>query len=127
MSPGKIAAQAAHAAVEAYRLSAPAHSVDPQDNSLVKEWYKGKHYKKLVMEARDSEHLFTIKHYLEDRGFKVALIVDEGLTEVEPHSATAMGVVIVDKDDPHTAATFSTFKLLKPPKPQQKKSKLPWK
>lgn len=28
-------------------------------------------------------------------------------------SATALGVALVDKDDPHTKATFSSFKLYK--------------
>lgn len=90
----------------------------------MKEWYVGGHYKKLVMEARDSEHLFTIKHYLEERGFKVALIIDEGMTEIPSHTATALGVAVVDKDDEHTKASFSSFKLLKPPKPKKKKRKL---
>jgi hypothetical protein len=37
--------------------------------------------------------------------------IDEGMTEVDPHVMTALGVAIVDKDDPHTLATFSTFEL----------------
>lgn len=102
MSVGKVAAQAAHAAVEAYRIS----TVDK-----LAEWYKGRHYKKLIMEARDAEHLRTIASYLTERGFKSVFIIDEGLNEVAPHSFTALGVEIVDQDDPHTQATFSTFRL----------------
>lgn len=119
MSPGKIAAQAAHAAVEAYQLT--------ENQELIDAWYTGGHYKKLVMEARDSQHLLNIAIYLESRGFRTEPIIDEGLTEVNPHSLTALGVEIVDKDDEHTAATFSTFKLLKPPKqPKKKKRRMPW-
>jgi PTH2 family peptidyl-tRNA hydrolase len=106
MSPGKVAAQAAHAAVEAYRKT-------PQDSNLLRMWYCGGHYKKLVMQARDTEHLLTIERYLRDRGFDSALIIDEGLTEINAHTPTALGVVIVDKHDTHTNATFSTFKLLR--------------
>lgn len=112
MSPGKIAAQAAHAAVEAYNLSL---GDDYQD--LVAAWYQGGHYMKLIMEARDEAHLHTIERYLTDRGFQTALIIDEGRTEIDALSATALGVALVDKDDPHTAATFSTFSLFKEPRP----------
>lgn len=127
MSPGKIAAQAGHAAVEAAMLSA--HMLSPDNYTFEKEklwngWREGLHYVKYVMEARDSEHLRDIDRYLRDRGFETALILDEGHTEVAPITPTALGVALVDKDDPHAKATFSTFKLYKeprPPKPETKK------
>jgi PTH2 family peptidyl-tRNA hydrolase len=112
MSAGKMAAQAGHAAVEAYRLS---------ENDLLKEWYKGGHYTKLVMEARDTEHLLTIERYLEDRGFASTLIIDEGRTEIEAHTPTALGVAVVDKDDPHTAASFASFKTYRDKPPQRRR------
>lgn len=102
MSAGKLASQAAHAAVEAFQIS---------DKQLIEQWNLGKHYTKLVMQARDEQHLTTIKQYLADRGFHSELIIDEGMTEIDPHQATALGVQIVDKDDPHVEATFSTFQL----------------
>lgn len=102
MSSGKMAAQAAHAAVEGYRLSS---------KKLIDQWYLGGHYTKLVMQARDKDHLMTIHEYLAARGFKSEFVIDEGMTEVDPHVTTALGVEIVDKDDPHVAATFSTFEL----------------
>jgi len=102
MSTGKVAAQASHAAVEAFRVS----KIDK-----VAEWYKGGHYAKLIMQARDEQHLRTISEYIENRGFKVKHIVDEGLTEIKPHQLTAVGVELVDKEDPHTLETFSTFEL----------------
>lgn len=109
MSPGKIAAQAGHAAVEAYRIS---------DQALIDSWYLGGHYAKYVMEARDTEHLRNIQQYLEARGFKVVPIIDEGHTEVPALSYTALGVALVDKSDPHTKATFSSLKLYKDRKPK---------
>lgn len=113
MSPGKLAAQAQHAAVEAYRIS---------DQALLDSWYVGGHYAKLVMLAEDDVHLLTIRHYLEERGFKTKLIVDEGRTEIKPHSMTALGVEVVDRDDEHTAATFGDFKTYREPKtPKQPK------
>lgn len=102
MTPGKIAAQAQHAAVEAFRISDP---------KLLDDWYLGGHYCKLVMLAEDDIHLLTIQKYIEERGFKTKLIIDEGHTEIRPLSATALGVEVVDRDDPHAAATFETFKL----------------
>lgn len=102
MSTGKVAAQAAHAAVEAFRIS---------NLEMVGKWYEGKHYTKLVMEARDDQHIQTIAGYLSERGFKSSFIIDEGRNEIAPHSFTALGVEIVDREDPHTEATFSSFKL----------------
>ncbi len=106
MSPGKLAAQAGHAAVEAYRVS---------DKDLLRKWYLGGHYKKLVMAARDEQHLYTIERYLKDRGFWCALIIDEGMTEIEAHQATALGVAVVDKSDDHVRLAFSSFSLLRGP------------
>ncbi len=102
MSTGKTAAQVAHAAVEAYKASDPA---------LVEAWELGKHYKKLVMEAEDHEQITNIRNYLVDRGFYPQVVIDEGYTEIRPFSLTALGVPIVDKDEPHVAATFGNFKL----------------
>lgn len=114
MSAPKIAAQASHAAVEAYRISKPV---------MIDAWLSGGHYAKLVMLAEDAEQLSTFERYIGDRGFKTSLIIDEGKTEIKAFSKTALGVEIVDKDDEHVAATFSGFKLYKdlpripPPQP----------
>lgn len=106
MSRGKLAAQASHAAVEAFLLSRA---------DLVREWRNGGHYKKLVMDGGDAFQLGVIERYLNDRHFKTALIIDEGRTEINPFTVTALGVEIVDKDDQHTAATFESFKTLRDP------------
>lgn len=113
MSTGKTAAQASHAAVEAFRLSMKHEYAVYEETNLVRLWYRGGHYMKLVMEARDSAHLRDTERYLNDRGFKTTLIIDEGHTEVAPITPTALGVELVDKDDPHTAATFESFRLYK--------------
>lgn len=123
MSTGKAAAQAAHAAVEAYRISLadgpdrgrPIQAHVPArvmyETNEVRRWYCGGHYMKLVMEARDDAHIRDIKTYLDNRGFNSALILDEGHTEVVPIVPTALGVEIVDKDLAHVQATFSSFDL----------------
>lgn len=80
----------------------------------------GKHYTKLVMEARDAEQLQWFNHYITERDFATSLIIDEGRTEIEAFSPTALGVEIVDKDDPHTAATFGGFKTYRENKPKSR-------
>lgn len=102
MSAGKMSAQAAHAAIEAYKQSS---------KHFIEQWELGGHYTKLVMEAWNTEHLMVIGEYLSSRGFAPVAIIDEGMTEVEAHSLTALGIPIVNKFDAHTAATFSTFEL----------------
>jgi peptidyl-tRNA hydrolase len=118
MSTGKTAAQVGHAAVEALRLSQsnPPHLPGDKfwyDTEAVVAWNTGGHYAKYIMECRDTEHLLATERYLNDRGFKTALIIDEGHTEIDPITPTALGVEIVNKDDRHTAATFESFKLYK--------------
>ena len=117
MSTGKSAAQAGHAAVEAALISNS--NMTYEKAALWDAWREGGHYTKLVMEARDEQHLENIERYLIDRRFNTALIIDEGHTEVAPLTITALGVAVVDKDDPHTKATFSSFKLYRddPPEP----------
>lgn len=104
MSTGKAAAQAAHAAVEAYRVS---------KSDMVDAWYTGGHYTKLVMLAEDTENLMVINAYIQNRGFRTGLIIDEGRTEIKAFSPTALGVEIVDKDDPHVQASFESFRTYK--------------
>jgi peptidyl-tRNA hydrolase, PTH2 family len=123
MSTGKSAAQAGHAAVEATLLSKP-EQLDPiyapPKVALWEAWREGLHYAKYVMEADSQQHMQNIERYLIDRGFRTALIIDEGHTEVAPLTITAMGVALVDGDDQHTRATFSSFKLYKDPKPPER-------
>jgi peptidyl-tRNA hydrolase len=127
MSTGKAAAQAAHAAVESYRLSIESDPSNPgqfQESNLIRHWYKGGHYAKIVLSAKNSFDLKLIQNYLEARGFKTSLIIDEGRTEIEPFTPTALAVEIVDKNNPHVAATFSTMSLYKDrPSPTKRNGK----
>lgn len=114
MSTGKAAAQAAHASVEGLRLQAAEKNgpwSNPFDLSIVNRWYRGGHYAKIVLEVADAAALNTARCYLEDRGFKSMLIIDEGRTEVDPLTPTALGFGVVDKDLPHVRESFGEFKL----------------
>lgn len=113
MSIGKAAAQAAHASVEGVRISAKVEGGNPWDSSIVNRWYRGGHYSKIVLEVKDELALLKALSYINARGFKAALIIDEGRTEVEALTTTALGCEIVDKDWPHARETFAAFSLYK--------------
>lgn len=109
MSPGKLAAQVAHASVEGLRLNARTEWGNPWDASIVNRWYQGGHYAKIVLQADD---LTVAKSYLADRGFESVLIIDEGRTEFGGGlTPTVLGCPVVDKDQPHVRETFGAFKL----------------
>ena len=132
MSVGKAAAQAAHAemlALEDYH-SGESYAGDPQFEwverirPIHKEWIDSGHYTKLVMEARDENHLWNIEYYLRTRGYRTYTVVDEGRTEIDPFTKTAMAVELVDKDDERIQQHFGEFRIYKPPKPPKKKKGL---
>ena len=130
MSAGKIAAQVAQATVGTVDLS---YSGDEYTQSLKDEWWEGNghHHTTYVMQAEDSEHLYSIERYLNARGFRTFMMIDEGMTEIRPITPTVLGVEIVDKDNPHVEASFMAFRLYRDKKPEnpgksRKKRKLPW-
>lgn len=117
MSEGKAIAQGEHAAVEAFRMM-------DKDSNLYRLWLKGLHYKKIVLLGRDEPHMHNILLYLSEREIPCVPILDEGMTEVDTHVFTAIGVPLVDKNVPEIKAIFSTFELYKPLPPAPKKR--PW-
>lgn len=127
MSPGKIAAQAAHAetlAVADYFTryhnrcdpSLPCHDLASNEwaeaqHTLWRKWFGGGHYVKYVMECADTNAVFSTERYLNERGFKTYLVIDEGRTEDTYMVPTAFAVELVDKDDQRVSSIFSTFRL----------------
>lgn len=110
MSPAKLAAQVAHAAV----LSA--FDSEPE---LVKQWMTSGHYTKIVLLAEDEQQLDNIQEYLKERGIDTYMVIDEGRTEVRPFTKTAMACGIVDKSDEKIQGIFGEFKTYKElPKPR---------
>ena len=79
---GKMAAQCAHASVDAVAKS---------DKKMIAEWKK-QGAKKIVLKISDEKELFKYRSMLEDGGIKVALIKDAGHTVVEPGTVTCLGV-----------------------------------
>lgn len=116
MSPGKVAAQAAHAEMLAlidYHEDPGFYEADSDSKDLYREWIDSGHYTKLVMLAEDDQQLYNIETYLCDRGYKTFPVIDEGRTEIQPFSFTAMSVQLVDKDQERIQQHFGEFRTYK--------------
>jgi PTH2 family peptidyl-tRNA hydrolase len=85
LSPGKLAAQVAHAAVDC-AFKAKRHQPDVFD-----AWYD-EGQKKVVVKADSERALFEVKLAAERAGLTTALITDAGHTEIAPGTITVLGV-----------------------------------
>lgn len=137
MSSGKCAAQAAHAETEAmhdyFHELHRIHELDPtiaewlnQQAIYYKIWFGYGHYAKYVMRAEDSTQMYTIKQYLEKRGYKTYMVIDEGHTEGTYFVPTALAVELVDKEDERTASIFGEFRRYKDKKQPVPKKGFKW-
>ncbi len=79
---GKVAAQSAHASVEAVLRS---------EKEVVKRW-RAEGMAKIVLKTADEETLLRLNQRAKEAGFVTALITDAGRTVVEPGTRTALGV-----------------------------------
>lgn len=92
LSTGKIAAQAAHAAVSC-SLSALKKSKKDFD-----EWYS-EGQRKVVLKVRSERELHELYADARNMGLTTALITDAGLTEIPPNTTTCLGIgPAVEKD-----------------------------
>lgn len=79
---GKLAAQAAHASVEATLRS---------DKDLVKEW-RNEGMAKIVLKVDDDKALLRIIQQAKDEGLTTAIITDAGRTVVAPGTRTCAAI-----------------------------------
>lgn len=79
---GKMAAQAAHASVEAVLRS---------EKELVKEW-RNEGMGKIVVKVQDRKELFRYLQLAKDAGLACALITDAGKTVVAPGTETCIAI-----------------------------------
>ncbi|HIG93011.1 MAG: peptidyl-tRNA hydrolase, PTH2 family [archaeon GW2011_AR9] len=79
---GKLAAQAAHASVEAVLKS---------DSKLVSTWRK-QGMAKIVLKVKDEKELLSYLQQAKDAGLTTALITDAGHTVVAPGTKTCVGI-----------------------------------
>ncbi len=79
---GKLAAQAAHASVEAVLKSEP---------TMVKTWRK-EGMPKIVLKVKDEKELISFFQKAKDEDLVSSLITDAGRTVVEPGTRTCVGI-----------------------------------
>jgi len=82
MGEGKLAAQVAHASLSAY---------EDADRKTQKAW-KGEGQKKVVLKANSESELFELADVAERERLPHSVIRDAGHTQLEPGTATALGV-----------------------------------
>jgi PTH2 family peptidyl-tRNA hydrolase len=82
MSPGKLAAQACHASLLAYEKA---------DKDNIDEW-KRTGVTKIVLGASSEHIIFALYKIAVSRYLPVALIADEGRTELIPGTVTGVGI-----------------------------------
>lgn len=82
MSPGKVAAQVAHASIEAY---------DKANREYIDEW-KRIGVTKIVLGVNTTADLFSLYQKAVSNYLPAALVCDEGRTEVTPGTFTCMAI-----------------------------------
>lgn len=82
LSRGKLAAQAAHASLKAWKKV---------DNTSKEKWDR-EGSKKVVVGVKTEDELLEIKTRSEKLGLPSAMVRDAGLTEVEPGTKTALAI-----------------------------------
>jgi len=85
LSPGKMAAQVAHAAVNC------AFSAKKNHKDWFDAWYE-EGQKKIVVKVKDMEELRTLQSNAKAAGLPNSLITDAGHTQLPPGTVTCLGI-----------------------------------
>lgn len=85
LSPGKLAAQVAHAAVNC------AFASKRRMPKWFEPWY-AEGQKKVVVKVASLDELLRLKVQAEDAGLTTSLIADAGMTELPPGTVTCLGI-----------------------------------
>ena len=82
MSAGKIAAQCAHASINAWRKS----------GKITRGLWRADGEKKVVLRAKDEKHLIELKDMADRSNLPAVLIRDAGRTEIPRGTITCLGI-----------------------------------
>ena len=85
MSPGKLAAQVAHAAVSS------SMAAKSKNSKWFSEWY-AEGQRKVVLKVQDEQELKRLDREAARARLPHALITDAGLTELPPDTVTTLGI-----------------------------------
>jgi PTH2 family peptidyl-tRNA hydrolase len=85
LSPGKLAAQVSHAAVDCTLLTKKNHPV------WFSKWYR-EGAKKVVVKVEVLEEFYPLKEKAEDLGICTTIISDAGHTEIPEGTETVLGI-----------------------------------
>lgn len=85
MGTGKIAAQVAHASLLAARKA------EEKKPDWFEEWFDGGQAK-VVVKVQSLEQLMEVKKHADSLKLPVALVHDSGRTQIEPGTATCVGI-----------------------------------
>lgn len=107
MSPGKIASQVAHATFMALRKQDKiVYDWDNRENPMIvsrSEWDNIDEWEKngmcvIVLQCKTTEQLSNIAKYFEQWEIPHHLYIDEGLTEIDPMTPTALATGVLPED-----------------------------
>jgi PTH2 family peptidyl-tRNA hydrolase len=82
LSSGKLAVQVAHAAILA---------MERAEKNVVRDW-KEEGQRKIVLKVPTLQDLFRLREDAERANVACAIVIDAGLTEIPPGTATALGL-----------------------------------
>ena len=85
MGKGKLAAQVAHASVGAAR------DTERKKPAWFKAWW-AEGQAKIVVKATSERELEELRRQAEELGLPTDLVVDRGLTQIAPNTATCLGI-----------------------------------
>lgn len=85
LSPGKLAAQVAHAAVNC------SFSAKKNNTKWFRKWYD-EGQRKVVVKANNIKELHNLQFNAKSEGLPHSLIIDAGHTELPPGTVTCLGV-----------------------------------
>ena len=89
MRCGKKCVQVSHASMM---------GADLCDNSILVENWKKEGMRKIVLKVRDLIHLNSLTKLTDESGIPHAVVIDLGLTQIEPNTITCVGYIPVNED-----------------------------